>query len=793
MKTGFKLGSSLYLYEVAPSECPVTPEVETTTNHVVVIDCSGSMYGELPRIREQLKKKLPKLIGEKDTLSVIWFSGRGEFGTLIEAEPVSTLKDLNEVNKAIDRWLKPVGLTGFKEPLEEVAKLIDRIGKDKHFSLFFMSDGQNNVGSKEDIIKVVSTLSSKLVSATFVEYGYYADRPLLTAMAEKAGGQLIFAEHFDKYQPAFEAILSKKTSADPKVKVSISEDVVGQFAFTCQGGELTAYSIDDGSVLVPFGTTVWYLSKEDPQKDLPVLLSSTPENHLPTVKAPGVIPVVSNKGTSSPDSKLGALYSAVALFTVRMRPEVVLPLLKCLGDVQFIEQFSSCFGKQKYSDFMEAAKAAAFDPTLRYRKGYDPSKIPSEDAFTVLDLLKLLLEDEGSRILLDHPEFKYSKIGRSRIDADELLNEEEQAKVTELTLKLAKEKNAKKIKALQAELATVMGAKKDSLQFKADEAPDGYPITNLVFNEDRPNVSLQVRKTGTVDIQSRMVPEHSTVDALFRTFIFRNYAIIKDGLVNVDHLPVRVSPELAIKLATLLPEEAKPQKLKASETYVEGVINLRALPVINQRMIKTLSATKLFEEQFRLESARAAQKVYKAYRDEKSPKKESASFKTIYGDATATWLKELGFTDYSGFSPAKTVTAEATDFYVGKELTVSIKGLSSLPKVADVKAKMGSSKATIGVTLMAPYVKEVEEYLSQNPDNLTNGEYMAWIDAKAKDSIRLARGLIHSLATQKFAVIVGQSWFSEFASLDENTQTLNIDGNPGLVCKVNLKEIEVKI
>jgi len=793
METGFKIGDSLYLYEVAPQECPVTPDVvlESPTNHVVVIDCSGSMYGELPRIREQLKKKLPKLIGEKDTLSVIWFSGRGEFGTLIEAEPVSTLKDLNEVNKAIDRWLKPVGLTGFKEPLEEVAKLIDRIGKDKHFSLFFMSDGQNNVGSKEDIIKVVSTLSSKLVSATFVEYGYYADRPLLTAMAEKAGGQLIFAEHFDKYQPAFEAVLSKKVVSNPKVKVTVPRETVGQFGFTCEGGfegELTAYSIEEGTITVPFGTTVWYLSKVAPEKDqkvlLPVLLPTAPKGSPPTV---------SSGGTSSPDSKLGALYSAVALFTVRMRPEVVLPLLKCLGDVQFIEQFSTCFGKQKYSDFMEAAKAAVFDPTLRYRKGYDPSKVPSEDAFTVLDLLKLLLEDEGSRILLDHPEFKYSKIGRSRVDADELLNEEEQAKVTELTLKLAKEKNAKKIKALQAELATVMGAKKDSLQFKADEAPDGYPITNLVFNEDRPNVSLQVRKTGTVDLQSRMVPEHSKADTLFRTFVFRNYAIIKDGLVNVDALPVRVSPELANKLATLLPEEAKPQKLKTSETYVEGVINLRALPVINQRMIKTLSATKLFEEQFRLESARAAQKVYKAYRDEKFPKKESASFKAIYGDATATWLKELGFTDYSGFSPAKTVTAEATDFYVGKELTVSIKGLSSLPKVADVKVKMGSSKATIGVTLMAPYVKEVEEYLSQNPDNLTNGEYMAWIDAKAKDSIRLARGLIHSLATQKFAVIVGQSWFSEFASLDENTLTLNIDGNPGLVCKVDLKEIEVKI
>ena len=82
-------------------------------HHVLVLDCSGSMYSDLPLIREQLKSKLPTLLGEDDTITLIWFSGRGECGILFEAVK-PTLKDLADINRAIDRWLRPVGLTGFK-------------------------------------------------------------------------------------------------------------------------------------------------------------------------------------------------------------------------------------------------------------------------------------------------------------------------------------------------------------------------------------------------------------------------------------------------------------------------------------------------------------------------------------------------------------------------------------------------------------------------------------------------------------------------------------------------------
>jgi Mg-chelatase subunit ChlD len=215
--TSYEIEKGLHLVRQTISKIAPTTPAETPTNHLAILDVSGSMSSDLPKIQAQLKRKLPKLLKDGDTLSMIWFSGKGQFGTLFEAEAVSTLADLNDINKAIDRWLRPVGLTGFKEPLAEAEALIARVKKTNKnpFALFFMSDGHDNQWNRADILKTVEKTAGVLASATFVEYGYYADRPLLAAMAEKAGGTLIFAEAFDKYEPMFEADVRSSNAKAP--------------------------------------------------------------------------------------------------------------------------------------------------------------------------------------------------------------------------------------------------------------------------------------------------------------------------------------------------------------------------------------------------------------------------------------------------------------------------------------------------------------------------------------------------------------------------------------------------
>jgi hypothetical protein len=771
-----KVSDSITLKSTTVSTAQPAKPVDVAINHLVVLDCSGSMSYELPKIREQLKKKLPKLLGVKDTISILWFSGRGQCGVLLEAEPVATLTDLTTVNQAIDRWLCPIGMTGFKEPLQEVAKVIERIKIQRPgtvFSLFFLSDGQDNCWPRQDILKTIEEVSGSLAAATFVEYGYYADRPLLTAMAEKSGGQLIFAQGFDTYQPAFEAAMGKKVTGSAKIEVKIPEIPIGGFIFTLRDGGLVTYGVEDSKAQVPEDTReFWYVvSYDHPCKDK-----------------------LSNK--SSPEA-IAAAYAAVSLYSIRMNSDLVLSLLKGLGDVTFIEDFGKCFGKQKYSEFMDAAKAAAFNPALRYTKGYDPTKVPAEDAYTILDLLRLLASDDNNHILMDHPEFKYSKIGRSRIDADEVLTPEEQAKVDEINAKLAKTKKASDIKALQAELAAIMDSKKEALIFVANPAPEGYSISNLVYNESRPNVSIGVRKTGTVDLTARIPagPEYAKIPKIIPTFIFRNYAIIKDGLVNVEVLPVRVTKDTAAKLAELLPPEAKPTNISIAGDFVTGVINLKVLPIINRKMVASVSAKELFERQFELIQTKAAQKVYKDYLDARFPKTASAKDKADYGEVAAKWLLEQGF-GYNGYAPPHTTQAESTDVYMGKELEVIVPGYKSLPKVSDVRDRIASSKKqTTPGALMAPYVEEVEKYLKS--DDYTKADdkdvaFKTWIETKAKSSIQSARQLMYQLACTKFSIVVGQVWPIEFSSLDEGTLKMKL-GGVEIECSISMKEVEIKI
>ena len=83
--------------------------VTKPTNHVFVVDVSGSMSYELRNIRTQLKNKLSTTMKDGDTISIVWFSGRSDAGILKEEVEVKSLKTLSDLNDAIDRWLAVIG------------------------------------------------------------------------------------------------------------------------------------------------------------------------------------------------------------------------------------------------------------------------------------------------------------------------------------------------------------------------------------------------------------------------------------------------------------------------------------------------------------------------------------------------------------------------------------------------------------------------------------------------------------------------------------------------------------
>lgn len=778
---GYKVSDNLYLVKQPFDSAPAVKPAEVATNHIVVIDVSGSMSYDLPKIRDALIRKLPKLIGNNDTLSMIWFSGRSQFGTLFEAEPVSTLADLQQINKAIERWLRPVCLTGFKEPLQEVARLVSRIGKKRPgtaFSLFFMSDGHDNQFPRLEILKAAEEAAVGLSASTIVEYGFYADRHMLSALAEKTGGTLIFSDGFDKYEPQFESAMQKRPSGTKRVEVQVKGDPIGGFVFALDGKDIVTYAVEGDRATLPEGAgSVYYLSSNP---------GDVKDSH--TVSECAHLKI-SNAVSDCMHEVLSHTYAAVSLFAVRMRPDIVYPILKALGDVTFIEFFGSCFGKQRYTEFMEAARDATFDGSKRWTKGYDPNKVPCDDAFTVLDLLRILSEDDGNHVLMEHPEFKYTAIGRGRVDVSDRLTNEEQEEIQKLTGQIAAEKDANKITELTAKIAAITTSKQPALKFETDPAPDGYSISNLTFNESRPNVSILVKKSGFVDISSRLPAElKGKIPDKFPTFIYRNYAVIKDGFVNIKKLPVRLTSDTEKKLRN----SNMPSNCISTLDGGNYLIDVGMLPVINRNMVKSVSAREFFATEYELFKAQTAQKVFNSFVKELLPSKKPEGFAVLYGEFAAEWLKKQGLNDWTGFSP-KTVQDVVSDSYVGKELKVTLRGYSTLPSLKDLRAQIQKNKLNASGKLMKVHYDRVESFLNSDiymkaADK--DAVLKAWLDGEARAARNEARSLIYKVAQTTFCIIVGQVWI--FPTIEEDTGVFDFDGN-SIACKAELRNIDIVI
>lgn len=713
MTTVVQLGAVALAIQSLPV---VAKPVPAPVHHLIAIDISGSMYSDLPELRVHLKNKLSSLVNDNDTVSIIWFSGRGQVGTLVEAMKVRNVADLSTLHTAIDRYLQPIGLTGFKEPLQEAENIIARL-KSKAaghlFNLFFMTDGYDNQWSEREILDLCAKLEKQLDSAAVVEYGWHCNRPLLTKMAETLGGNLVFSEDFQSYTVAFEGSLGG--SRTKKVPVKLDQPVAGA-VFALAGTNLLTFTPDaDNTVLVPEGLA-------------------------------SVAYVTSAAGEAFDRAKHtdGHIFAVLVPLAQRMDTNAVFSVLGALGDVALVNRFASCFSKEDYSRFQEEAIAAAGDTAKRYVEGYDANAVPKEDAYTVLELLSDLAGSEENLFYPYHASFTYERIGAAT------------------------------------------KARSEDAKFEPNDRNKGYPVNGLVWNEDRPNVSLRVKVDGKVKLPAtRAAGLPEAIDS----FIYRNYTIIRDGIVNTR--------KMAVSLAEATFNKLQANGLLAGETYEAGkvyVLDYPKVPVINRKMVKGATAKDTFQLVVDLAVLKAAQKVLNDYRDRISPK-VSKKFLLLYGQEATDYLASVGVTDYNGFNPASD-TVKSGDYYLAKELKIAVKGLSSLPKVVDVEASLtAKKKLKVGEAIMAPTLQRIEDFMASSVFSSAadgNALLATWIESESKAVTTKTRELQQKLAECKFSIVVGHVWFSDMASMDDNVLDVEVPGFGPVPVTATLRDIQIE-
>ena len=746
MKKNVKFDENYYLVSQEVNS-NVTVEVAKKTNHIFVVDVSGSMSYELPKIRTQLKNKLSNIMKEGDTISIVWFSGSRDAGILKEEIEVKSLKTLSDLNDAIDKWLRPVGLTAFLKPLELVKDLIVRIRKNRPdgvFSMIFLTDGCNNDCPWNEVIKTLKGLESDIASSTFVEYGYYADTRALTQMASVLGGEKISCDGFDDFEPMFDAKISSSVYGGKKTVVDITDRYLYDFAFSVgKDGSVLLYNIADNKIMVGGDVKEIYF--------------------------------FSANGVGGGTIIDAALYAAIYVLSDKLLNDDAEKVFYALGDNHYYRMLANAFGKQKLNAFKAAIKDCVADASKRFPDGGRAAIQKVDDnAYCLMNLIEDLGNIEGCLFYAGHPEFSYNRIGRKKVAVGSTLTDADKKRLSEA-------KDVDELNKITAELAET----KVDAKFVNSNPDRGYPMTDLVWNESRANLSIRIYIEGEVQLPKNKF----NVDKV-ASFQYKTFTIVKDGIVNVQKLPVSYTDELYNIVMN--------KGLNADIDNVAGtiILDLTSLPLVNRGMVRAVSAKGLAIQEWELIKLQGDKKVYDYYRKSLFPK-TSKSFVEMLGQEAADWLKEIGVTDFNGFAP-KVTSAEATDFYMSVNLDTKIKGLSSLPKVEDVVAKLKSgAPLKVSEWVMSDAIKKYQAQLESDmftslSEEQQKGVLKTYLETKSGILNKCRRKALQEIAQIKFALILSKKWFTEFKNFDENKLSLKLDGQD-LEFTFDLNEKEEKI
>lgn len=693
-------------------------EIVPPVDRIVIADASGSMYGSIGQIAKHLKEKIRETVRMQDTLTLIWFSGRGEFKVVFERVAIATLSDLKEIDAAIDRELRARGLTSFTEALTETQNVITRLRnerKDSVVSLFFMTDGYDNQGSRSNILKLCNALGPRIDNAVVVEWGWYCDRELLAQMAEALGGSLVFSDNFKAYASIFESMMTNG-KVTKKTEVVLSHVPSATFAFYMEENKPVLVAIDGNKVLVPEHVDqILYLTKEAGEPFDP----ATPS---------------------------GSAWALLSVLSQKMMSDDVFAVLRSVGDVALAQQFTNCYSKEDYILFQNAALAAAASASARYVEGYDPNAVPKEDAYTVLHMIAQLGKDKENKLYPFHEEFTYERATAQRV-----------ARETE-------------------EGAGFVP------KFEVRDPTVGYSVDDMVWNEDRANLSVRIVTNGFVRLPDT---RPATLPEVFDTYRYRNYMIVKDGIVHMRKLPMSLGKET---YDILFAEGIiKDPVWEAGKIFI---LDYKKTPVINRQMVSKLAMSDMFPVVMKLESLKAKQKVYNDYRKALSPK-VSVGFVEKYGEEANNWLKAIGITEYNGFNPPSN-TVKSGDVYPATKFEIKIKNLSSLPTVDKVRAALAAGGALKPAEkLMGEALTEITQKAVQFGDD--DAGFKQWIEDQSRLITQEVRAITAELAKAKFSILVGHSWFTDAASLDEAKMDVPVGAVGNLTVTASLSQVEIEV
>jgi hypothetical protein len=674
------------------------------------------MSWALPELTAQLitlSKKLPK----GDTLSLGWFSSQGEFNWVFKGFKISDDSDYKALEKAIKANSTSIGCTCFSEILADSDTVINDLSAiSKTFSLHFFTDGYPVVSNYQkeidNIFKAIKKIKGRIHTAMLIGYGEYFNMELLSQMAEKLGAMLIHSSLIPEYSDSITKLIKLTDNSEPKEEVEpLVAAPTAIYSVTDQG--VVTCSIDeDGKIYITpeknKNTVLYYISTEKPNK------KSWDKVEIPSI----------NFGDNT-DQLAKAVYAAGLILTQQTKTDVALEVLGKIGDKALIDGVSNAFTIADYGRVEEAITKGVNDVSARFSAGRDANYLPPVDAFCVFDLLNMLMEDKASAFFPYHEKFTYEKIGVG-------------SKVLDGYSKFNPDKTSK------------------------------CPFDNLTWHESRLNLSVQTKILGTIELHdiNGKTPQSVGFSNPYPTFIFRNYAFIKDGRVHTKKFFITSSEATykALKNKGVVFEDT----FSSNKAYGVDVSNI---PAINRKIAtgKT-SAKELCKLAMQEQKLKGIIKGLKWFKDEDFG--EATTKATPFTDEQMQFLEANGVQATKGgsYNPPRT-KEEAKDKYIAKSFELKIAGMSSLPPVKKVMEKVAAGKSRTAVEALIEESAKLYTPIKANTDSQAK---LSWLETQIMAKQKELRTIRSQIQSSKFSVILGKRWFDEFQSRNENS--LKVDG-----------------
>lgn len=648
-----KVNENLFVIEQSVKNENVV-EKRNSVNHMWIYDRSGSMWGMLGDLTNQLID-LSKQIPYGDTLSIGWFSGNGQYNFILKGFKISDESDYTVLENAIRKNSSTVGLTCFSEILTETKTVIEDLSVfSDTFSLHFFTDGYPNTDTNAKIFDAINNINGKIDSAMLVGYGYYYNKELMTKMAEKLGAMLIHSSMVPEYSESITRLMELSGSASPKQEVLPPvSNPLAVYTVTEQGVVVTSINEETGTLFVsPQGerTSVFYVSTEAPEDDMEMSVDAIGEDFI------------------------RGIYASALVLTQQMKTDIALEIMGSVGDKRYVDAITNAFTIDEYGRVESSLEEAINDESERYVDGKDTNYLPPDDAFCVFDVLSKLMEDDSASFYPYHDGFVYNKVSKPTVTNDEY---------------------AKFIPQENAQCA----------------------MDDLVWHKNRLNLSVRAIIRGSIDLKEKDGVKASDVGLTdnYPVFVYRNYTFIKDGIVNVKKFYVSTTLETRkfFEEKGIVIDDGT--DFDCDGIYGLDISNL---PAINRAMAKgNTSATKLCELLKRDNEISGELKALKDFL-KNDFEDSSVFESPLITDQQREFLEANGVDiDKGGVYSPKVDSVESTDVYVAKKFDIKIKGLSSLPAVKKVVDKIDSGKKrTLSESVVEAGITKYEDFKLSTED-----------------------------------------------------------------------------